>query len=123
MFSDHTSNQAAQAEVSGDYWHQSRRPLASLAFMTPLLVLSELGVLALGSHAVRNGADVWLRQLLDLLGFSQYFLLPLLTVAIPLAWHGRRSIRDSCSTTSGASLRRGRRSSRVVTSHGRSPIP
>jgi hypothetical protein len=87
MFADTTSNEAANAEVSGDYWHQSRRPLASLAFMTPLLVLYELGVLLLGSHAVRNGADVWLRQLLDLMGFSQYFLLPLLTVAILLAWH------------------------------------
>ena len=64
MFADTTSNQAANAEVSGDYWHQSRRPLASLAFMTPLLVLYELGVLLLGSHAVRNGADVWLRQFL-----------------------------------------------------------
>jgi hypothetical protein len=87
MLTDNTSIPAASAEVSGDYWHQSRRPLASLAFMTPLLALYELGVLLLGSHAVRNGADVWLRQLLDLLGFSQYFLLPLLTVAILLAWH------------------------------------
>ena len=81
------SNTATQREVSGDYWEQSRRPLASLAFMAPLLLLYEIGVLVLGSHAIRNGADVWLRQLLDLLGFSQYFLLPLLTVAILLAWH------------------------------------
>ena len=37
--------------------------------------------------AVRNGADDWLRRLLDLLGFGQYFLLPVLTVGILLAWH------------------------------------
>jgi Type II CAAX prenyl endopeptidase Rce1-like len=36
---------------------------------------------------MRNGADVWLRQFLDLLGFGQYFLLPLLTVAILIGWH------------------------------------
>jgi Type II CAAX prenyl endopeptidase Rce1-like len=78
---------AIPSEISGDYWQQSRRPLASLVFMAPLLAVYETGVLLLGSHAVRNGADVWLRQLLDLLGFTQYFFLPLLTVAILLAWH------------------------------------
>jgi membrane protease YdiL (CAAX protease family) len=81
------SNAMALPEVSGDYWQQSRRPLASLAFMAPLLLLYEVGVLVLDSNAVRNGADVWLRQLLDLLGFGQYFLLPVLTVAILLGWH------------------------------------
>jgi len=70
-----------------DYWRQSRRPLASLAFVVPLLVLYEGGVLLLGPQAVRNGADVWLRQLLDLAGMSQYFLLPVLTIGLLLAWH------------------------------------
>ncbi len=69
------------------YWRQSRRPLVSLAFVVPLLVLYEGGVLVLGAQAVRNGADVWLRQFLDALGFSQYFLLPALTVGLLLAWH------------------------------------
>lgn len=70
-----------------DYWSQSRRPLASLAFVIPLLTLYEAGVLLLGSGNVRNGADVWLRTLLDKLGFSHYFLLPALTICILLAWH------------------------------------
>ena len=48
-----------------DYWTQSRRPLAALAFVLPLLVLYEGGVVILGRQAVRNGADVWLRQFLD----------------------------------------------------------
>ena len=69
------------------YWIQSRRPLASLIFVTPLLVVYETGVLVLGPEQVRNGADVWLRQLLDLVGFGQYFLLPSLTVSALLAWH------------------------------------
>ncbi len=73
--------------ASGYYWQQSRRPLACLIFVAPLLLLYEGGVLWLGPQAMRNGADVWLRQLLDLLGFGQYFLLPALTVAILLAWH------------------------------------
>jgi Type II CAAX prenyl endopeptidase Rce1-like len=82
-----TSSQIAPRQAVGGYWRQSRRPLASLAFVVPLLVLYEGGVVLLGSQAVRNGADVWLRQFLDSIGLSQYFLLPALTVGLLLAWH------------------------------------
>ncbi len=61
--------------------------MPSLAFVLPLLALYEAGVLLLGPRAIRNGADVWLRQLLDLSGFGQYFLLPALTIGLLLAWH------------------------------------
>lgn len=70
-----------------DYVSESRRPLVSLAFIAPLLALYEGGVLVLGAQAVRNGVDVWLRSLLDHLGLGHYFLLPVLTVALLLAWH------------------------------------
>lgn len=69
------------------YWSQSRRPLTSLVFTAPLLVIYEVGVLLLGPQAVRNGADVWLRALLEAMDFGQYFLLPALVVAILLGWH------------------------------------
>jgi membrane protease YdiL (CAAX protease family) len=87
MFATLFSSPVAVSEPGGDYWQQSRRPLASLYFVVPLLAIYEAGVILLGPHAVRNGADVWLRQLLDVLGFSQYYLLPALTVGILLAWH------------------------------------
>ncbi len=61
--------------------------MPSLAFILPLLALYEAGVIALGPQAVRNGADMWLRQLLDLSGFGQYFLLPALTIGLLLGWH------------------------------------
>jgi hypothetical protein len=77
----------AAVPFRGDYWQQSRRPLASLAFIAPLLAIYEFGVLWLGPQAMRNGADVWLRQWLDGAGFSQYFLLPILTLGMLLAWH------------------------------------
>jgi len=93
---------AATRSIAG-YWHESRRPLASLAFITPLLVVYEVGVLALGPQAVRNGADVWLRQLLELLGFGQYFLLPLATVCILLGWH--HTTRQPWRLSSGVLLR------------------
>jgi len=81
------SKEIAITEIGGDYWQQSRRPLTSLVFVAPLLICYELGVLMLGPGAMRNGADVWLRQLLEWLGFSQYFLLPALTVGLLLGWH------------------------------------
>jgi membrane protease YdiL (CAAX protease family) len=62
----------------------------SLALVLPLLLTYEAGVLLLGAEAVRNGADVWLRQFLDGLGFAQhvqYFLLPAATIGILLGWH------------------------------------
>ena len=69
------------------YLRESRRPLTSLVFVLPLLAVYEGGVLVLGMSGVRNGADVWLRQLLELLGFGGYFLLPVLTIGALLAWH------------------------------------
>jgi hypothetical protein len=70
----------------GSYWELSRTPLTSLVFTLPLVFAYEGGVLLLGRGSPRNGADVWLRHMLDALGFGQYFLLPLLTVVGLLAW-------------------------------------
>jgi len=81
------SNPAPSQNAGNDYWSQSRRPLASLLFTAPLLVIYESGLICLGPNAMRNGAEAWLRQMLDLLGFNAYFLLPVLTVGILLGWH------------------------------------
>lgn len=73
--------------VADDYFQQSRRPLASLLFVLPLLAVYELGVALLGPQAILNGADVWLRQLLQAIGVGSSFALPALIVGILLAWH------------------------------------
>lgn len=69
------------------YWSMSRTPLTSLVFTLPLVAAYEGGVLLLGRGTARNGADVWLRTLLDQAGFGEYFLLPVLTIVGLLAWH------------------------------------
>lgn len=74
-------------QVPVNYWTESAQPLTSLIFVIPMLLIYEGGMLVLGPGDMRNGADVWLRSLLDLLGFGQYFLLPVLTCGILLAWH------------------------------------
>lgn len=80
------SARSPSAQGSG-YWRESTHPLVSLAFVMPMLLIYEGGVLLLGQSAARNGIDVLLRWLLGWLGFGQYFLLPLLTAGILLAWH------------------------------------
>lgn len=79
------------------YWNISRTPLTSLVFSLPLVAAYEGGVLLLGRGSPRNGADVWLRNLLDSLGFGQYFLLPALTIVGLLAWHHVEHDRWKCS--------------------------
>jgi membrane protease YdiL (CAAX protease family) len=79
--SEHASP-PAQAEP---YWVQSRRPLASLLFILPLLVIYEVGVLWCGVRP--NGADAFMRRLIEMLGFGQHLLLPGLIVGILLGWH------------------------------------
>ncbi|GAB6164656.1 CPBP family glutamic-type intramembrane protease [Thermostilla marina] len=69
------------------YWDASQRPLASLMFVAPLLVFYEAGVILLGPEAVRNGAEMWLRELLGRVGFGQYFLLPVATACLLLGQH------------------------------------
>lgn len=82
-----TSGQLAVARPHDNYWELSRRPLVSLAFVAPIVITYELGVLTLGPVALRNAADVWGRQFLRSLGFGQYFLLPLLVCGVLLGWH------------------------------------
>jgi membrane protease YdiL (CAAX protease family) len=78
------SNQVPLAQQAETYWSESRRPLASLVFLAPLLIAYEVGVLLLG---VQNGADAFMRWLLGSMGLGQYFLLPVLMVCILLGWH------------------------------------
>ncbi len=88
MTSEQTTEPTAENTARrDDYGTLSRQPLVSLAFVAPLLVVYETGVLALGPKAVRNGVDVWLRGLLEWLDFGNYFLLPVLVVGILLGWH------------------------------------
>jgi membrane protease YdiL (CAAX protease family) len=72
---------ARRAEI---YWVESRRPLASLAFVAPLLAIYETGVL--WCKTPPNGADAFMKWLLQSLGFG-HLVLPLLVVGILLGWH------------------------------------
>ena len=73
-----------------DYWSDTRRPLTSLLFLLPWIVIYETGILMLsgqGPGGLRNGADYWLRSLLAHSGSSQILLLPMLVVVVLMSWH------------------------------------
>lgn len=61
-----------------------------LAFVAPLLLIYEFGVLWLGGESaetLRTGADAWMRQFLVRLGLTDQWFLPLLLVVSLLVWH------------------------------------
>ena len=87
MLSCIRNDSQAITAISTGYWNQSRRPLASFYFVLPLIICYELGSWWLGDSAVRNGADIWMQQLLAGSGLVGCLLLPILTLSILLAWH------------------------------------
>jgi membrane protease YdiL (CAAX protease family) len=60
-----------------------------LAFVAPVLLAYELGVLWLGgasAGALRTGADAWMRRGMTSLGLAEPWLPPLAVAAVLLAW-------------------------------------
>lgn len=80
------------SSTSGSYLQLSRTPLNNLVFFLPWLFLYEAGLWFSGDP-YRNLADIWLRELLQRAGFSQYFLLPILSCAVLLGWHHLSKLR------------------------------
>lgn len=71
------------------YWTVTRRPLPCLAFIAPILLAYELGVLWLGggsAETLRTGADAWVRRGLAALGLTDHWLVPLGLVIGLLVW-------------------------------------
>jgi hypothetical protein len=72
------------AALSETYWNESRQPLVSLVFITPMMLIYEWGFWMFG---VRNGADEWMGRILAAMDFRLHIFLPVLTVAVLLGWH------------------------------------
>jgi hypothetical protein len=75
--------------VSAEYLAATRHPWACVLFVLPLLAAYETGLLLLGPgqrDACRNGADIWLRNLLCWVGLRQWFWAPGLLTFTLLAW-------------------------------------
>lgn len=83
----HSSNSADH--VQDDYWHTSKRPMAILLFVAPLIAIYELSAHYTANAAgeqVRNGADFWLREALAGFGYNQPWLLPVFFLGVLVVW-------------------------------------
>lgn len=77
------------ADPASDYWNEAKTPLASLCFLIPWIAFYEFGVLAAeesDSVSLRNGADFWMRSVLEGMGFGPV-LLPLFVLFLLMLWH------------------------------------
>jgi membrane protease YdiL (CAAX protease family) len=72
-----------------NYWSATKHPWACVLFVLPMLAVYEFGLYSLGHtspESMRNGADVWLRSGLAVIGVSSVYGAPCLLVFILLAW-------------------------------------
>lgn len=76
------------AALPDSYWHDARRPLSSLCFVLPWLLVYECGLSfsGAGAEAARNGADAWLRHALAEWGCTASIALPLVVLTALLVW-------------------------------------
>lgn len=75
--------------AQGGYLHATRHPLVCVLFVLPLLLLYEVGIRLMGPGDPgphRNGADLWLRDLLAEVGIPPWYGAPGLILGIFLAW-------------------------------------
>lgn len=74
---------------ASDYLLATRHPWPCLVFLFPWLLVYEAGILWLGGtqpYALRNGADTWLRWLLEAFGLHQLYWAPALIVVVFTGW-------------------------------------
>ena len=75
------------------YRTETCRPIVSLAFVIPLILLYEVGTIWFGHPTLRSGIDQWMDRLLSTIGFGQVVILPIVTAAILIVWHHRSQDR------------------------------
>ena len=78
-------------EVSERYLEQARRPIASLYFLFPLIIIYEVAKIFIGPQTACSGIDHWICELMSLFGAGQLVILPMLMTAVLLAWHHRKA--------------------------------
>ena len=80
-----------KSDVSERYREQARRPIASLYFLFPLIMIYEVAKIFIGPQTACSGIDHWICELMSLFGVGQLVILPMLMTAVLLAWHHRKA--------------------------------
>jgi len=71
------------------YFRATLHPWPCLLFLLPLLGAYEAGIYIVdsaGTGALRNGADAWLRWVLDVYGVKQFLAAPIIIIAVFFIW-------------------------------------
>ena len=71
------------------YQTETLRPIVSLVFIVPILLVYELACIGFDQTAIRTGVDQWLHQFLSTMGIGPVIVLPILTAGVLLFLHHR----------------------------------
>ena len=82
-------NGKAPGPLTGTYQTETLRPIVSLIFIVPILLVYELACIGFDQTAIRTGVDQWLHQLLSVMGIGPVIVLPILTAGVLLYLHHR----------------------------------
>lgn len=81
----------AKVAVAGSYWERTRRPLQSLGFLVPLLLVYEFGAWWLAPSDSGRLPPIFAERLMSdffaVLGVSGYYLPGILVAVVLLVWH------------------------------------
>lgn len=82
----------AEGYERSSYWERTQRPLQSLGFLLPLILVYEVGVRLYGTDHVRGATqDILARSMLfrffDWFGINGYYWPGLIVVAVLVCWH------------------------------------
>jgi hypothetical protein len=77
------------------YWEATREPRYSLAFVLPMIIIYQVGIVVLArlggaGFELRNAADVLMREVVGLLGLSGNLVSGVVVVGVLFAWHAAR---------------------------------
>ncbi len=86
------------SDISERYREEARRPIASLYFLFPLILIYEVAKIFIGPRTACSGIDYWICELMSLFGAGQLVILPILMTAVLLAWHHRKADRYGVSS-------------------------
>jgi membrane protease YdiL (CAAX protease family) len=88
----HQRKRTAAAPIKSKrlYAQQTKRPLISLLFVLPFILVYEIATLACQDQTVRSGMDQWLVHFFSRCGLGELIILPVVTTGLLLAAHHLR---------------------------------
>ena len=75
--------------LQGTYQTETLRPIVSLVFIVPILLVYELACIGFDQSTIRTGVDEWLHRFLSTMGIGPVIVLPILTAGVLLFLHHR----------------------------------